>query len=85
MTDRPADFHQPSYDAGYKDGESSGHADWYFQLSEQTTTPDAIAWNPGEVATYVRNLEWLLAETRWLAEDTRDRWGMGEPETFPWE
>lgn len=43
------------YAAGYRDGKSSGHADWRIALEE--VLPDDVERSPSSVAAYIDGLQ----------------------------
>jgi hypothetical protein len=45
----------PSYEVGYRDGESSGHADWMIALDE--VLPGGVEPWPHAVADYIEQLQ----------------------------
>ena len=55
------DLFQEEYDIGYRDGESSGGADWYHVLTENTSISDA-ANTPMKAVTEINALEARVSE-----------------------
>jgi methylaspartate ammonia-lyase len=59
-----SDLDRPSYEVGYREGESNRQADWDLALSDYCDLPENVDIDPFAIAAYIQRLQKQVEEER---------------------